>query len=89
MPGMLAQIRQSVQWRGKAFFQGGRKFLRDALYMPALVAMRFNTQMRVKYEALKGAGKPGKVAVTAIMRKLIERANALIRDDRKWAQNPA
>tara|TARA_B100000378_G_scaffold31949_1_gene23908 strand:+ start:291 stop:464 length:174 start_codon:yes stop_codon:yes gene_type:complete len=54
--------------------------------MPALVALRFNKQMKAKYEALKSAGKPGKVAVTAIMRKLIELANALIRDDRKWAQ---
>ncbi|WP_181409971.1 hypothetical protein [Martelella alba] len=57
--------------------------------MLALVAMRFNKQMKAKYEALKGAGKPGKVALTAIMRKLIERANVLIRDERKWAQNAA
>ncbi|MGV0877384.1 transposase [Martelella sp. FLE1502] len=87
--GLVPLTRQSSQWRGKAFIQGGRKFLRDALYMPALVAMRFNKQMRAKYEALKDAGKPGRVAVTAIMRKLIELASALIRNDRKWAQNPA
>lgn len=89
LAGLAPMTRQSGQWRGKAFIQGGRKFLRDALYMPALVAMRFNKQMREKYEALKSAGKPGKVALTAIMRKLIELANALIRDDRKWSRNEA
>lgn len=86
LAGLAPMTRQSGQWRGKAFIQGGRKFLRDALYMPALVALRFNKQMKAKYEALKSAGKPGKVAVTATMRKLIELANALIRDDRKWVQ---
>ena len=47
--------------------------------------MRLNKQMQEKYEALKSAGKPAKVALTAIIRKLIELANALIRDDRKWS----
>ena len=40
--GCLAPItRQSGQWRGKAFIQGGRKHQRDTFYMTALVAMRF------------------------------------------------
>ncbi|WP_051085167.1 IS110 family transposase [Martelella mediterranea] len=89
LAGLAPMTRQSGQWHGKAFIQGGRKFLRDALYMPALIAMHFNTQMEAKYEALKSAGKPGKVALTAIIRKLIELANALIRDDRKWSRNAA
>ena len=69
------------------FIQGGRKHLRDALYMPALVASRFNTDMRDRYQAMIKAGKPAKLAHTAIMRKLIELANPLIRADRKWNQN--
>ena len=81
--------RQSGQWRGKAFIQGGRKFLRDALYMPALVAIRFNPDMKQKYDAMRQAGKPAKVAITAIMRKLIELANTLIKQDRKWSPIPA
>ena len=84
LAGLAPMTRQSGQWRGKAFIQGGRKFLRDALYMPALVALRFNADLKAKYDALAKVGKPGKVAVTAIMRKLIQLANALIRDDRKW-----
>jgi transposase len=52
--------------------------------MPALVALRFNPDLKQKYQALKDAGKPSKVAITAIMRKLLFLANALLRNDRKW-----
>ncbi len=38
LAGLAPMTRQSGQWRGQAFIQGGRKFLRDALCMPALVA---------------------------------------------------
>ncbi len=89
LAGLAPMTRQSGQWRGKAFIQGGRKFLRDALYMPALVAIRFNPDMKQKYDAMRQAGKPAKVAIIAIMRKLIELANTLIKQDRKWAPKPA
>jgi len=89
LAGLAPMARQSGQWRGKAFIQGGRKFLRDALYMPALVAARYNTDLRQKYQAMIQAGKPAKVALTALMRKLIELANALIKQDRKWLPKTA
>lgn len=57
--------------------------------MPALVAARFNPDFAYTYEAMTARGKPPKVALTAIMRKLIILANALIRDDRKWSPNLA
>ena len=86
--------RRSDRWRflgdrGKAFIQGGRKFLRDALYMPALVAARYNPDLRQKYQAMISDGKPAKVALTALMRKLIELANALVRQDREWTPKTA
>ncbi len=84
LAGLAPMTRQSGTWKGKAFIQGGRKHLRDALYMPALVESRFNPDMRDKYLAMIKAGKPAKFALTAIMRKLIELANALIKADRKW-----
>ena len=56
--------------------------------MPALVATRFNVDMKAKYQALVGAGKPPKVAITAIMRKLIILANTLLSAKRKWVANP-
>ena len=74
------------QWQGKSFIGGGRKQLRDALYMPALVAIKHNPDIKAKYEALCLAGKPAKVAIVAVMRKLIEMANALVKADRTWTQ---
>ena len=57
---------------------------RDALYMAALVAMRFSPDLKAKYTALRAAGKPAKVAIVAVMRKLLETANALVKADRLW-----
>ena len=53
--------------------------------MPALNAIRLNPEFKAKYEAMVKAGKPAKVAIVAIMRKLLILANALIRDQRKWS----
>ena len=85
LTGLAPMTRQSGAWYGKAFIQGGRKHLRDALYMPALVAARYNPDLKEKYTALRQAGKPPKVALVAIMRKLIEMANVLVKEDRMWS----
>lgn len=89
LAGLAPMTRQSGQWRGKSFIQGGRKLLRDALYMPALVAMRHNPDLKAKYTALIKAGKPAKVALVALMRRLIILVNTLIREDREWEKNRA
>ena len=89
LAGLAPMTRQSGQWRGKAFIQGGRKFLRDALYMPALVAARYNPDLKQKYQAMISQGKPAKVALTALMRKLNELANTLVKKDREWTPKTA
>ena len=89
LAGLAPMTRQSGQWRGTAFIQGGRKFLRDALYMPALVAARYTPDLRQRYQTMIQAGKPAKVALTALMRKMIEMANALVQQDRKWTPKTA
>jgi transposase len=86
LAGLAPMSRQSGKWQGKERIQGGRALLRRAIYMPALVATRCNPGLKAKYDQLIRAGKSGKVAVTAIMRKLIVMANALLRDDRKWSE---
>lgn len=86
LAGLVPYSRESGQWKGKSFISGGRKPLRDALYMPALVAIRHNPDLKAKYHALRDAGKPAKVAIVAVMRKLIETANALVKADRLWVQ---
>jgi transposase len=85
LAGLAPIDRQSGQWQGKSFIQGGRARLRQALYMPALVAIRFNQPLKGTYERLRAAGKAAKLAITAIMRKLVVLANALIRDNRTWS----
>ena len=57
--------------------------------MPALVACRYNPDLKLKYEQMIANGKPKKVAIIAIMRKIIVMANALIRQDRSWTPNLA
>lgn len=89
LAGLAPIARQSGQWKGKAFVQGGRKQVRRALYMPALVAMRFNPDLKAKYNQLVAAGKAPKQAIAAIMRKLIVLANALIKSDRQWQNRMA
>ena len=87
LAGLAPMTRESGGWKGRSRIQGGRASLRCGLYMPALVALRINPDLRRKYQALKEAGKPSKVAIAAIMRKLIVLANALIRDNRTWSPN--
>jgi transposase len=89
LAGLAPQARDSGQYRGKRHIRGGRAVLRQALYMPALVATRFNVDLKAKYQAMVTAGKPPKVAITAIMRKLIILANTLLKADRKWIEKPA
>lgn len=89
LAGLAPVARQSGHWTGRAFIRGGRASVRQALYMPALVAMRFNPDLKAKYANLIHNGKPAKVAITAIMRKLLVLANALLKDRRKWSPKPA
>ena len=83
--GLAPIANDSGQSYGKRSIRGGRPRARQALYMAALSAIRFNPQLKTKYDALINAGKPAKVALVAVMRKLLILANALIRDNRKWA----
>ena len=89
LAGLAPIARNSGQHRGRRHIRGGRAILRQALYMPALVATRFNADMKTKYQALVAAGKPAKVAITAVMRKLIILANTLLRANRPWTQKMA
>ncbi|MEM9725715.1 MAG: hypothetical protein AAF909_09655 [Pseudomonadota bacterium] len=57
--------------------------------MPALGAARFNPDLKRVYDRLIAAGKPPKVTVIALMRRVIILANALLRDRRKWTTHKA
>lgn len=86
LAGLAPMSQSSGKWQGKAQIQGGRPHLRHVIFMPALVAIRHNAAFEAKYEQLIAAGKEKKVAITAVMRKMLVLANALLRDHRKWVE---
>lgn len=57
--------------------------------MPALVTIRFNADEKAKYQALIAVGKPPKVAIAGVMRKLTILANVLLRENRNWTPKAA
>ena len=89
LAGLAPLSQSSGKWQGKARIQGGRPNLRHAIFMPALVAIRHNADLKAKYEQLVAAGKEKKVAITAIISKLLVLGNALLRDHRKWTEKRA
>jgi transposase len=74
----------SGQHRGQRHIGGGRHSVRCALYMAALVGVRFNPSLHDFYHRLRQTGKRPKVALVAAMRKLLITLNALVRDDKLW-----
>lgn len=72
--------------RGHRFIRGGRAQVRTAIYMATVTAVRSNPYIREFYQRLTAAGKPGKVALTACMRKMLTILNAMARTQTRWQQ---
>ena len=79
---------ESGQWTGKPRIWGGRREVRNMLYMATLSAIRHNPVIRDFYHRLKSNGKLFKVAITACMRKLLVILNTLVRNDCLWQLQP-
>lgn len=69
---------------GKRRIWGGRAIVGSALYMATLVSIRFNPVIREFYQRLRAAGKVGKVALVASMRKLLTILNAIAKNQTPW-----
>jgi transposase len=67
---------------------GGRAPVRNVLYMAAMSASQHNPVLKAFHDRLKAAGKEPKVAIVAVMRKMITTLNAMVRDDVAWADRP-
>ena len=80
LAGLAPYNQDSGAFRGVRRIQGGRAEVRRVLYMAALVAIRYNPILTSFYNRLKERGKPSKVAITAVMRKLIILANRIMKD---------
>lgn len=87
--GLAPWTRQSGQWRGKSFIGGGRKTVRNALFLAAMVASRHNPTLKLFRDKLVAAGKPKLVALIAVARKLLTILNAIVRDKRPWQPKTA
>lgn len=84
LTGLAPVARDSGQTTGQRHIQGGRKAVRNALYMAALAAARHNPDLASFYKRLRDKGKKPKLALTAVMRKLVVLANSLIKENRQW-----
>lgn len=78
--GVAPHANESGPRKKPGHVRGGRAIVRRVLYMSAVAATRFNPILRAFYERLRDAGKPAKVALVAVMRKLICLLNRLIAD---------
>lgn len=84
LAGLAPFNRDSGQWRGRRSITGGRADVRSVLYMAALAGIRSNKALKACYQRLRTAGKPPKVALVAVMRKLLTILNAILRDKSPW-----
>jgi transposase len=84
LAGLAPHTRQSGQWKGQSFISGGRADPRASLFIAAMVAARHNPPLKTFYQRLIAAGKPKKLALIAVARKLLTILNAILRDKKPW-----
>ena len=88
--GLAPWSRDSGRQRGYRAIRGGRGTVRRALYLAALSLIRCkNNALARFYQQLRQRGKPGKVALVAVMRKLLLQLHAIARRGTPWVQNYA
>jgi transposase len=84
LTGVAPFNRDSGKLRGQRHIRGGRAHSRTALFLTAMVATRFNPDIKRFYERLLDKGKHKKVALTACIRKIVIALNAMLRDNLPW-----
>jgi transposase len=87
LAGLAPHVTQSGSGDGKAHIGGGRPCVRVALYMAALSAIRCDPDLKARYQAMRAAGKPAKLAIIAIARHLVTALNAMLAENRPWTRS--
>ncbi|MEW5994568.1 MAG: IS110 family transposase [Candidatus Zixiibacteriota bacterium] len=82
--GVAPLNRDSGKFHGHRQIWGGRAHIRAVLFMAATAAVRSNPVFRAFFQRLQQAGKPYKVALTAVMRKMIVTLNAMVKNKKTW-----
>ena len=85
--GVAPFARDSGQYRGQRFIGGGRSRPRRMLYLAALAAKRCDPSLKAFAQSLLARGKPPKLVVVAVMRKLIEAANIVLSRGQPWIRH--
>lgn len=89
LAGVAPFDRDSGQWKGLRFIAGGRSRVRRMLYLAGLQAKRCDPGLKAFAEQLRARGKPAKLIVVAVMRKLVEAANLVLGRGQPWLKQPA
>ncbi len=84
--GVAPFARDSGQYKGLRFIAGGRSRPRRMLYLAALSAKRCDPGLKLFAERLAQRGKPAKLVLVAVMRKLIEAANLILARGQPWIE---
>jgi transposase len=79
----------SGKLKGHRSIYGGRMPVRNVLYMAALSAYRYNPSLKAFHNRLAEAKKKPKLAIVAVMRKMIVTLNAMLRDNAVWTPKTA
>ena len=87
--GVAPINRDSGQFRGKRMTGGGRVHVRSRLFMPTLVAIRYNPKLKAFYQRLLANGKSKMTAIVAVMRKLLVILNTMIKNNQLWDEHLA
>ena len=82
--GLAPWSRDSGKKRGHRAIRGGRGLVRRALYRCAWAVILHDSEVRRFYDRLRQRGKPGHVAVVAVMRKILLQLNAVARRGTPW-----
>jgi transposase len=83
--GVAPYAFDSGKLKGRRCIWGGRAHIRHVLYMAAMSASNWNPGLKAFHDRLKAAGKLPKVAIVAVMRKMLTTLNAMVRDGVVWA----
>ena len=84
LAGLAPLANDSGKTTGKRHIRGGRKSLRNALYMAMLATIKYNPKINSFYERLRSKGKPAKVAMIACARKMLSLLNAMFKLKKEW-----
>jgi transposase len=82
--GLAPVARDSGQSEGPRHIVGGRKQVRNVLYMASVVAIRHNPIGKELYVRLKAKGKSSKAALIAVAHKLLTIINAMVKNKQMW-----